>query len=612
MGNESSKSTIENQQLIMQLQQQLLQNQNQQSQQPYQTHQPHQNHQQQTNRNQRNPPPIISPAELQRGVNPHLRQQENPEEQYPNTNINTNSYTSQNKSTTNKLLEILGNKELMVKIDKNPTQKRRLLEKLLGEHRHMMTTNQVTRITQMLNNLPPADNNNDSSRFTFQNIYQPNQLNQSNQPNQPNQPNDQYEFNNLSSQKEGARGNLGSFVKEGARGNLGFFVGTTPRDPTSRQLQTQQQYKTIDALTKHYKTEAEEEEARYKIEEDKRRQDFAEKQRQRRMHYQASLSDLEKSDVDALRLFQLQKNYTIDELKIAYKKMAMKTHPDKTGGNKEQFQLVTKCYMSLLEKYKNRESDKPFNDLRTGSKTYIEDQMNSRMKNKDMVSSQSQNSSPTVDKDKFDNKLFNKIYEQNKLWDSGDDGYGDWLTSNETDDAPTEVFGNKFNINVFNTTFEDYKEKLNSQTGAVQEYKEPQELVSSATGFTDIDIFARKVNDFSKPSPVGKGGKNDLAYTDLKTAYTGRGAFIDPNKVEFKTYKNVDDLKRDRSNIRYDMTPDQMRDYELKKRREIEEEEQRQSLIRQRDNVVTSTYGKIHEKMLGYRERNPGSFQTSS
>ena len=35
----------------------------------------------------------------------------------------------------------------------------------------------------------------------------------------------------------------------------------------------------------------------------------------------------------------------------------MKTHPDKPGGNAEQFQLVTKCYMSLLEKYKKRTTE---------------------------------------------------------------------------------------------------------------------------------------------------------------------------------------------------------------------------------------------------------------
>ena len=563
MGNDNSKIEIENQQLIMQLQQQQQQQQNQ-----YQNYNPNINR----NHNHSNhPPPIISPAELQRGINPHLRQQENLQDQYSNS--------PSNKSSVNKLMAILGNKELMAKIDKNPPQKRKLLEKLLGEHRHMMTSNQVTRITQMLNNLPPADYSNESSKFAFQNIYQTRENNNNNNNTNNN------EISNSSF----------------------FNQGTTPRDNQNRQIQTTQQINTIDALTKHYKTSAEEEEARFKMEEEKRRKEFAEQQRQRRLHYLASLSDLEKSDIDSLRLFHIQKNYTIDELKIAYKKLAMKTHPDKTGGNAEQFQLVTKCYMSLLEKYKNRESDKPFNDLRQGSKVYIEDQEKSRMKNKDMNSSIHSTQNETVDKTKFDNKLFNKIYEQNKLWESGDDGYGDWFTSNEADEAPNEVFGNKFNINVFNTTFEDYKEKLTSKSGAIQEYKDPQELVSSSTGFTDIDIFARKINDFSKPLPIGNGGKNDLAYTDLKTAYTNKGAFIDPNSVEYKQYKNVDDLKRDRSNIRYDMTPDQMRDYELKKRREIEEEEKRQDLIRQRDNVVSNTYGKIHEKMLGYKGSAKGT-----
>jgi len=579
MGNDNSKSTIENQQLIMQLQQQLMNQQNNnQQQQNY--NQPHnrnsnfntnaymnQNHNQNHNHNQiHNHNPVISPAELQRGINPYKKHEQDQQNTNPITNPNSNS----NAASANKLLAILGNKDLMAKIDKNPSQKRKLLEKLLNEHRHMMTTNQVTRITNMLNNLPP-ENNNDSTKYSFQDIYH--KRDQDINININNTQNDL---------------------------NIGFNNGTTPQDNKNRQLQTMQQLNTIDALTKHYKTEAEEEEARFKIEEDRRRKAFAEQQRQRRLHYQASLSELEKSNIDSLRLFQLQANYTIDELKIAYKKLAMKTHPDKTGGNAEQFQLVTKCYMSLLEKYKNRESDKPFNDLRDGSKSYIEDQVRARMKNKDMIAIES-DGSQKVDKNKFDNKLFNKIYEQNKLWESGDDGYGDWFTSNQTDDAPTEVFGNKFNINVFNTTFEDYKEKLNSQTGAIQEFKEPQELVSCSTGFTDIDIYARKVNDFSKPLPIAKGGKADLAYTDLKTAYTGRGAFIDPNKVEYKEYKNVDELKRDRSNIRYDMTPEQMRDYELRKRREIEEEEKRQDLIRQRDNVVSSTYGKIHEKMLGYK-----------
>jgi len=593
MGNDNSKSTIENQQLIMQLQQQLLNQQQaqqaqqaQQRQQSYQ-HQPIQNQFQQSshsrptiNSNHTNnltntndiynrQLPVISPAELSNNIRNNRQPQQS---QYYDQIL---PETSKHSGTVN-LLSILGNKELMKEIDKNPQQKRKLLEKILNEHRHTMTTTQVTRINQILATLPPLDNY--TTTQTSKTLH-----NYSN-TNIPN------------------------------INNMGFNQGTTTQDNSSRELQTRTQLNTIDALTKHYKTEAEEEEARFKLEEERRQTEFAEKQRQRRLHYQVSLSDLEKANIDSLKLFNLDKNYTLDDLKTAYKRLAMKTHPDKPGGNVEQFQLVTKCYMSLLEKYKNRETDKNFNDLRIGSKNYIEDQnkynnntntTNSNSKNTSKTGSKSGSKSgsnsnlPTVEKERFDAKLFNKIYEQNKLWESGDDGYGDWFQSEDAD-PPTEVFGKKFNLNVFNTTFEDYKDKVTAENGAIQEYKDPQELVSCSTGFTDIDIYARKINDFSKALPTGKS-KNDLAYTDLKTAYTSKGAFIDPNKVEYKQYKSVDELKRDRSNVRYDMSPEQMRDYELKKRREIEEEEARQDLIRQRDNVISNSFSKNHERMLGYK-----------
>jgi curved DNA-binding protein CbpA len=423
-----------------------------------------------------------------------------------------------------------------------------------------MTTTQVQRIRNILESMPPADWNGQKNNMAS------------------------IKYHNMSS-------NLGN----------GFNQGTTRQDTNSKELMKKEQLDTIDALTRHYKTQAEQEEAEFKLEEERRRKEFLEKQRQRRANYHAKLSDLEKDQVDALKLFNLQVNYSLDDLKQAYKKMAMRTHPDKPSGNAEQFQLVTKCYLSLLEKYKAREHDKQFDDLKKGSKNYLEDQKNNRMVNKEIPSG------GYVDKEKFDLKVFNKIYEQNKLWDSNDDGYGDWFTSEKNEEPPTELFGNKFNLNVFNSTFEDYKERLSGQNGAIQEYSEPRELVSSATSFTDIDIYARKVDDFSKPLPIAPSGKSakELAYTDLKTAYTSKGAFIDPNKVEYKTYKSIDELKRDRSKVRYDMSAEELKIYEMKKYKEQEEEEHRQHLIRQRDNIVANTYSKIHQKMLGYRGTAP-------
>ena len=48
--------------------------------------------------------------------------------------------------------------------------------------------------------------------------------------------------------------------------------------------------------------------------------------------------------------------------------MAIQTHPDRPSGSKQKFQLITQCYLSLMEKYKLRESDKTYNDLRQASK----------------------------------------------------------------------------------------------------------------------------------------------------------------------------------------------------------------------------------------------------
>ena len=172
MGNDNSKSEVENQQLIMQLQTQLEQQKQLEHQKRIQVEKLH------LSQNTRNikPSPIISPAELQRGINPHVRQQEQMQSQMQSQISNT--------SSANKLLDILGNKALMTKIDKNPSQKRKLLEKLINNHKHMMTSNQVTRITQMLNNLPP-ENNNEATKYAFQNIYENHNTNQNNHNKHP-------------------------------------------------------------------------------------------------------------------------------------------------------------------------------------------------------------------------------------------------------------------------------------------------------------------------------------------------------------------------------------------------------------------------------------------
>ena len=367
--------------------------------------------------------------------------------------------------------------------------------------------------------------------------------------------------------------------------------GTRSQDPNVKEIEVSHQINDINQLSSHYHDQEEREKVEFEMEQKRREREFLEKQRQRRHEYQSRLGELEKKNIDAIKLFSLPDNYTLDQLKTAYKKLAMQTHPDRPSGSKQKFQLITQCYLSLMEKYKLRESDKTYNDLRQASKEYISNQQSQN--NNIQVSIGT--SGETLDKKNFNAKLFNKLYEQHKLWDPNDDGYQDWLSSTRDEPDPTPLFSNKFNLDVFNNTFSEMKNR--GGDGQIVKHDAPTALVSCGNGFTELDN-TNQISDFTRPL---EGATKGIAYTDLKTAYTSKGNLIDPNSVEYKQYKSVDELKRDRSKIKYEMTPEQLRQEQIRKAKEEEQERIRQERIRQRDIMVGQNYSKAHQAMLGYR-----------
>lgn len=481
-----------------------------------------------------------------------LQQRNNPD--LFNQSKNLNALTNKNK-------EKKYNIEKTIQTNNNKLSK---INELLLKHKHIMTQQQYNKVIDLKKTLEFSNN------ILLEQLSEVSQFkNQIN--NYINKINNQSITNNNHS---------------------GFNIGTSNQDYQSRMLERRDQIDSITKLTSKYKNDDERELAEFELEQKRKRKEFLEKQRARRHEYQSKLKELEQNNVNALNLFGLNANYSLNELKNSYKKLAIKTHPDRPNGSNEKFQLVTKCYMSLLEKYKLRESDKTYLDLRNGSQQYIDEQ-----KNKNSMFNSKVNSvgptNPIMDKEKFNLKLFNKLYEQNKLWDPNDQGYDNWMKDDNDITNETPVFSKKFNLNVFNSTFESYKNKNNNQ---IVEYGDPQALVSTNTGFSDIDN-SNDINDFTKPVD----GINGIGYTDLKTAYSNKGALIDPNQVEYKTYNSIDELKRDRSKISYNMTPEQIRESEIRKLQERENEEKRQQRIRERDLLISNNYSKIHQNILGYK-----------
>jgi curved DNA-binding protein CbpA len=428
---------------------------------------------------------------------------------------------------------IFNNPTLQREISKNPAMKKQLLQKILNEYRNQMTQQQINKINQMLNSLP-----------------EPQQQNAHLLPNTNPQ-------------------------------NFLTNIGTTNQNPQQRQSIVRQQKRSINTISQNYLSQEEKEQQEFELEQERRRQQFKEKQRQRRLEYETKLSQIENDNIDAYRLFQLDKNFTFDQLKKSYKKLAVKTHPDRPTGSKEKFQLVTKCYFHLLEKLKKQEQDKTFHQLRQSSQNYINNQQNNTQHNKQMQK---------LGRDNFNLRMFNKVFEEHKLYDPNDEGYEDWFKKDSTTQQP-QIFSDKFNLDVFNSTFNNHKD---STTTEIMKYEEPHAMLScNRMKYTEIG-GANKGN-FSKAPERG----NDLSYTDLKSAYT-KGDLINPNSVKYKTYRNVDELERDRANVSHEMTPEEMTRREMIRIREAEEEERRQERVRRQDMLSAEQYQRIHQNMLGY------------
>jgi hypothetical protein len=330
-----------------------------------------------------------------------------------------------------------------------------------------------------------------------------------------------------------------------------------------------------------YQSEEEMERRKFEAEQMRQRKLFEEQQQRRREEYKKQMQSFEQSKVNPYVLLGVPQNYTMEQLKNAYRKKALIAHPDK-GGNPKLFDDLTKAYFSLLEKLKEKEDDKQFMDLKSNSNDYLEKQ---RSENKQNVS---------ISKEKFNVTAFNKIFEDNRISDPSDNGYQDWL-KNDNAREPPKVFSTKFNIDNFNTMFENWKDTDEELGKEIVLSEGPQALMAfhGKTGFVELGVD--RIDDFTHADPNSR----NLGYTDLKQAYSRNGIINTKAITPRESYRNVEDYERARaSKLSYQMSPEEIRQQEIKKRREQEEEERRIQRVQQRDNTTFSSYNRVHQMMI--------------
>lgn len=288
-------------------------------------------------------------------------------------------------------------------------------------------------------------------------------------------------------------------------------------------------------------------------------------------------------DVDPYKMLNVPKNFTPEQLKASYKKLALAMHPDKQGGNDYMFKMLTTCYKQLVREYNQRISDRQFHELKTASQSYA--------KNPSLQT----NPMGAFDKRNFNINKFNKVFEENSMPDGVKEvGYDDWLKTGDVGSKePTKMKG-KFSLSAFNNQFEKNVQAESSKH--LIKYKEPEPLFTGKKiQFTELGVD--KIDDFSGDNMT----KKNLNYMDLKLAHT-TSRIVDPSTVkERKLFNSVDDIKADRANVSYTMSEKEMRYYQQKKKLEELREKQRMMKLTEQDQLSLEHFERVNRLMLGGR-----------
>jgi curved DNA-binding protein CbpA len=211
---------------------------------------------------------------------------------------------------------------------------------------------------------------------------------------------------------------------------------------------------------------------------------------------------------NCLRVLGLEEEVALTEelLKKAYKKAALAVHPDK-GGNEQEFEAVTRAHAYLGEILQRIRGGRTKESV-VEAPAQIKDSRTTEAKRWEMVEP------VRLNPNKLDLNAFNQMFEQTRMPDPDDEGYGDWLKgSNEDSNGPK--FGGKFNRDVFNRTFEEEARKRGPTTTSDIVQVQPQ-MLSPMMG---VELGRERAGDYTAAP------NSSVKYTDLRQAYTNQNTF---------------------------------------------------------------------------------------
>ena len=204
---------------------------------------------------------------------------------------------------------------------------------------------------------------------------------------------------------------------------------------------------------------------------------------------------------------------TEDILKVAYKKAVIKAHPDKPGGSEAAFDAVTRAYAYLVDILR----------LVKGAQTKVgAGGAGEAVPGLDTLQERRQTASKDwqmpvepvkLNPKNLNMKVFNEMFEQTRIPDPDEDGYGDWLKGGDDRGSKmkgAKAFSKDFNREVFNRMFED--EARSGYGSSALTIHQPEEMTLAVS--MGVELGRDRPKDYTA-APNSK-----QQFTDLRAAYT--------------------------------------------------------------------------------------------
>lgn len=247
-----------------------------------------------------------------------------------------------------------------------------------------------------------------------------------------------------------------------------------------------------------------------------------------------------------------------EEIKLAYKRMCIRTHPDKMNGDAKYFMMVHEAFNTLQERHNQA---KKYRNMPKSKKTYDPD-----------ILQKSDGITPQKLK-RFTNEGFNQHFHKNKIDDNNPyfrQGYGSFMKDQYSNSKIRE------DIDIAK------QQKVHIPKQQLVIYKEPEQLYSSPC-FSDCYQFGQtEVCDYS-----GGGG------TDIMQAYCHQATLVDTAQ----RYNGIEDIKSSRSNQSLAMTQKEQEYYKQQEEQKCKLEQYRLSSVQNENKRVAQQYIRLNRRL---------------